>query len=175
MEKRRVPSVSQSISFYIQTSKQQGISAHGASTLKTVAAIGHATESTVLGASAGTGGFEPVIGCVVVNEVFHFRFPFESVAVDAAPGVGDSPPLRGAGHRLQHVLDAVGAALSHVVLCGTNSSRHPPILLIHHVLVHSVASTAQGTQGSAIVLGGLIVLPGHRSSVDIGHYGVLIG
>jgi hypothetical protein len=37
---------------------------------------------------------------------------------------------------------SVWAVLSRVVLYGTNSSRHPPILLIHHVLMHAVTSAA---------------------------------
>jgi hypothetical protein len=53
----------------------------------------------VLGATAGAGRFEPVIGRVVVNEIFHLGFPFLVAVVDAVLGAGDSLPLRAADHR----------------------------------------------------------------------------
>jgi hypothetical protein len=121
MKTHRVPSVSQAIPFDVQPSKQQRIPAHGAGALKTVAAIGHATESAVLGATAGAGGLEPVIGRVVVNEIFHLQFPFQFAVDDAVLGAGDSLPLRAAGHRLLHDVVSVGAVLSRVVLYGTSS------------------------------------------------------
>ena len=53
----------------------------------------------MLGAPTGTGGLEPVIGRVVVNEIFHLQFPFLVAVVDAVLGAGDSLPLRAADHR----------------------------------------------------------------------------
>ena len=91
-----MPSVSQAVAFDIHSS----ISTHWARTLKTVAVIGYATESTVLGATTGASGFESSIGFVVVNEVFHLGFPFSAVLVDAVLGVHDSLLPRVAGHRL---------------------------------------------------------------------------
>lgn len=116
-----VPSVSQAISFDVQTSKQQRILAHWARTFKTVTTVGHATESAVLGAAAGARGFEPVIGCVVVNKVFHLEFPFRVAVDDILLVAGDFLLLRGAAHRSRHDVVSVGAVLSHAVLCGTNS------------------------------------------------------
>jgi hypothetical protein len=155
--------------------KQQRILAHWARTFKTVTAVGHATQSAVLGATAGAGGFEPVIGHVVVNEIFHLGFPFRFAAVDVLLSAVDSLLLRDEDHRSPHDVVSVEAVLLRAVLFGTNSSWHPPILLIHHVLVHAITSTTEGTQGPAIVHGGLIVLPRHHSSIGVRHYGVLIG
>jgi hypothetical protein len=53
----------------------------------------------VFGATAGAGRLEPVIGCVVVNEVFHLQFPFLVAVVDAVGGEPDSPLLRAVNHR----------------------------------------------------------------------------
>ena len=95
----------------------------------------------MFGATAGAGGLEPVIGCVVVNEIFHLVFPFRFAAVDAVLGAHDSLLLRDEDHRLQHDVVSVEAVLLRAVLCGTNSLWHPPVLLIHHVLVHAIAGT----------------------------------
>jgi hypothetical protein len=53
----------------------------------------------MLGASAGAGRFKPVIGRVVVNEIFHLQFPFVFAVHGAVQGAPDSLPLRAAGHR----------------------------------------------------------------------------
>jgi len=99
MKKHRVPSVSQAVPFDVRPSDCCGISTHGTGTFKTVTAIGHATESAVLGATAGAGRFEPVIGCVVVNEIFHLGFPFRVAVDDVLLNAGDFLPLPDAGHR----------------------------------------------------------------------------
>ena len=170
----RVPSVSQAISFDVRTCKQQGFSTHGAGAFKTVTAVGHATESTVLGASAGAGGFQSGIGHVVVNEVFHLGSPGVFPA-DAVRVAGGSLRSLCAGHRLQDAADVSFLRRAGVACVGTNSLWHPSVLLIHHVLMHAIAGTRQLPQGRTIVHCGLVVLPGHDSSIDIGHYGVLIG
>ena len=76
METHKVPSVSHSVTLDIYASEQQGFSAHSTGTFKTVTSIGHATEPTVFGTAATTGGFQSGIGYIVVNEVFHLCHPF---------------------------------------------------------------------------------------------------
>ena len=99
-----MPSVSQSIAFYVCTSKQQGFSAHGTGAFKTVTSISHAAQSAVFGAATGAGGFKPVIGHVVVNEVFHLRFPC-CFPADAARAADDFVQSLCADRRLGHDVD----------------------------------------------------------------------
>ena len=89
METHRVPSVSHSVTLNVCACEQQGFPAHGTGTFKTIAAIGHAAEPTVLGAAAPTGWFQSGVGHIVVNEVFHPVSPW-SVAHDAVLAVHDS-------------------------------------------------------------------------------------
>ena len=98
-----------------------GFTTHRARTFKTIAVIGHATQSAVFDTTAGAGGSEPSIGHVVVNEVFHLESPVVFVA-DAVPSVGDFLLSLYAGHRSQDAADVSFLRRAGVACVGTNSS-----------------------------------------------------
>ena len=114
--------------------------AHGARTLKTVTFICHATESTVFGASTAAARLQSHISLVVINEVFHLD-PLWAVVHDAARACG------GSALSLPLVYLCVGDAGAGVLarcdvgFYGTNSLRYPPILLIYHVSVQTIAGS----------------------------------
>ena len=94
----------------------------------------------MLDATAGAGGFESGIGRVVVNKVFHLVSPWVFPAY-AALAAGGSLRSLGAGHRSQDAADVSFLRRAGVACVGTNSSRHPSVLLINHVLMHPIAGT----------------------------------
>ena len=92
----------------------------------------------MLGATAGASGFEPVIGRIVVNEVVHFCRPFLFASCIALAWHDSVLSLLPEYLFVGDEGAAVPAPI-YEVICGTNSSRCPPILLINHVLMHAVA------------------------------------
>ena len=93
----------------------------------------------MFGAAATTHRFESSVGHIFNNGVFHLSAPL-LFAADAALAYGDcvlSLPL------VYLCVDDVGAgdlARCDVGFYGTNS-WHPPILLIYHVSVQTIASS----------------------------------
>ena len=111
-----MPSVSQAIAFYVHTGEQQGFSAHGTATFETVAAIGHTAQPAVLETTALARGFQPLIGFVIVYEVFHLCVPGVGRR-DAAVTVRDSVQFHAVIHLPRHWYDADGdvSLLSYAV------------------------------------------------------------
>ena len=113
-----MPSVSHSVAFYVHTSEQQGFSAHGTATFETVAAVGHTAQTAVLETTALARGFQPLIGFVIVYEVFHLYVPFLFVGRrDAVATVRDSVQFHAVIHLPRHWYDAGGdvSLLSYAV------------------------------------------------------------
>jgi len=111
-----VPSVSQAVAFYVHTGEQQGFSAHGTTTFKTIAAVCPAAQPAVLETTAPARGFQPLIGFVIVYEVFHLGVPGVGRR-DAVVTVRDSVQFHAVIHLPRHWYDADGdvSLLSYAV------------------------------------------------------------
>jgi hypothetical protein len=92
----------------------------------------------VLGASAGTGRFQPGIRFIIVYEIFHLSVPFLSVG-DALLAADDFVLSLDAVHRPWgwHDVECGEALLVDAVSSGTNSSCGS-ILLIHHFSMQAI-------------------------------------